>query len=723
VFVEWARSQGCKVDWVKGDAIIAGKESTQLPAAILESLEKMGAAEGGVSLNESIAFGFPKPPPGSPDMSIADLFPEDGMIRRRAVVAATDKERTMTHGNMGYNIGCYRTELQRLGYLRPQSFGLSYSWWGSPPNYGIVHEAKRIMEDEYAAWHAQHGDSLGKHRCVMQPATPSPALGAIPAGSIMAVASQMYRESVGDFTSFAEMGFVQLLGALVPSFSHPWMDVQGVMVRLDRTEREGWPQIQAKMDKFQEVVPAVVSEPISQSESTQLVTSGLQWPEAWETYLAAMNVFMKSALDDLQSVAAAAPSAGSDDVVILVEATHVLLQDAIAVQAKTLDGVGTQSAGTVWRVGAGVTRLKVGDKVVGKCACGFGTYGVAPQSSVALMPPSTSPAMAVVAMSGSMVAPATFDIGDAAAAFRHVMSPTEQAPVVLTQQHPPTAKPVGSVNTDGTYLITGGYGGLGLQVADWLFSQGVRFFVLVGRRGPSEEVGVKLDKMEAEGASVLRGQADSSSEMDLQRLLAELAAAPGFPPLAGVLHAAGVLDDGVIGDMSWERFSKAMMPKVEGARLLDKLTAHMDLSHFILFSSITSITASGGQSNYAAANAYLDGVAARRTSRGAAALAVNWGPWADVGMAAETTTRKWDAMGLGMIAPADGIGALQTTLTWASSQCVACQFKLDVLLRKYPELATNSLFAEMAGSGVAKPAAKRATKQKKRTVAAGGFLA
>ena len=118
------------------------------------------------------------------------------------------------------------------------------------------------------------------------------------------------------------------------------------------------------------------------------------------------NVFMKSALDDLQSVAAAAPSAGSDDVVILVEATHVSLQDAIAVQAKTLDGVGTQIAGTVWRVGAGVTRLKVGDKVVGKCACGFGTYGVAPQSGVALMPPSTSPAMAVVAMSGSMVAPA-----------------------------------------------------------------------------------------------------------------------------------------------------------------------------------------------------------------------------------------------------------------------------------------------------------------------------
>ena len=97
------------------------------------------------------------------------------MIRRRAVVAATDQERTMTHGNMGYNINCYRKELQRLGYLRPQSFGLSYSWWGSPPNYGIVHEAKRIMEDEYAAWYAEHGDSLGRHRCIMQPATPSPA--------------------------------------------------------------------------------------------------------------------------------------------------------------------------------------------------------------------------------------------------------------------------------------------------------------------------------------------------------------------------------------------------------------------------------------------------------------------------------------------------------------------------------------------------------------------
>ena len=128
-------------------------------------------------------------------------------------------------------------------------------------------------------------------------------------------------------------------------------------------------------------------------------------------------------------------------------------------------------------------------------------------------------------------------------------------------------------------------------------------------------------------------------EVDLRRLLAELDALANFPPLGGVLHAAGVLDDGVIGDMPWDRFSKPMVPKVEGARLLDQLTSHIDLSHFVLFSSITSLTASGGQSNYASANAYLDALAHSRTRRGAAALVINWGPWASVGMAAETTTR------------------------------------------------------------------------------------
>ena len=341
VFVEWATAQGADVDWVRGDAIISGKGEGKetLPAAIVDALERMGASEYGVSLNESIAFGFPKPRPGADNMSIADLFPDDGMIRRRQVIAATEREHQMTMNNMGHNPGCYRKELQRLGYLRPESFGLSYSWWGSPPNYGIVHEAKRIMEVECQEWFDQYGDSLGRHRVVMQPATPSPALGAIPAGAIMAVSSQMHREKVRDETSFAEMGVLQLIGALDDTFAHQWLDIEKVLVRMDRSERQGWVQIQARMDKFQQVVPEVLAAPIPADEASKLVIDALAWPQNWEPYLAAMNVFQKSCLDEIQAVPAERAEPGSDEVEILVEATALSAADAERAQTRDVSQV------------------------------------------------------------------------------------------------------------------------------------------------------------------------------------------------------------------------------------------------------------------------------------------------------------------------------------------------------------------------------------------------
>ncbi|MEC9073537.1 MAG: hypothetical protein VX938_14190 [Myxococcota bacterium] len=290
VFCDWARGHGCEVEWVQGDAIVAGKETERLPDSILEALERLGAKEGGVSLNESIAFGFPKPAPGAPDMNIGDLLSE-GRIRRRRLKAASEEERQHTQTTMGWNPGCYRRELQRLGYLRPESFGLSYSWWGSPPNYGIVHEAKRILEDDAAAWHQEHGDALGRHRVVMQPATPSPALGAIALGPMMAVLSLMIRDRAGDHTSFAEMGVLQLIATCEPSFSHPWMDVEGVLVNLDRTEREGWPWVQEQMNTFESLVPMDLRGRMSAEDSHRLLTEGLGWPQEWRSYLDAMTIF------------------------------------------------------------------------------------------------------------------------------------------------------------------------------------------------------------------------------------------------------------------------------------------------------------------------------------------------------------------------------------------------------------------------------------------------
>ncbi|MCP4210913.1 MAG: KR domain-containing protein, partial [Halieaceae bacterium] len=105
-------------------------------------------------------------------------------------------------------------------------------------------------------------------------------------------------------------------------------------------------------------------------------------------------------------------------------------------------------------------------------------------------------------------------------------------------------------------------------------------------------------------------------------------------PLRGVIHAAGVLDDGVLSEQNWERFETVLKPKVLGGHYLHEATEHLPLDFFVLYSSVASLLGSAGQSNYAAANAYLDGLAQQRQAQGLPALSVQWGPWADVGMAA-----------------------------------------------------------------------------------------
>ena len=119
---------------------------------------------------------------------------------------------------------------------------------------------------------------------------------------------------------------------------------------------------------------------------------------------------------------------------------------------------------------------------------------------------------------------------------------------------------------------------------------------------------------------------------DLRRVLAERG--PSAPPLRGVLHASGVLDDGVLLQMDRERFARALAPKVQGAWNLHEATRDAPLDFFVLFSSVSCLLGSPGQGNYAAGNAFLDALAHYRRGLGLPALSVNWGPWAGAGMAA-----------------------------------------------------------------------------------------
>ncbi|WP_233153855.1 type I polyketide synthase [Scytonema sp. HK-05] len=225
-----------------------------------------------------------------------------------------------------------------------------------------------------------------------------------------------------------------------------------------------------------------------------------------------------------------------------------------------------------------------------------------------------------------------------------------------------------TLRSDGTYLITGGLGALGLKVAHLLVSQGARQLVLTGRNTEKDEAQSTLRELEQLGAKIFLQKVDVSDEADMVRLLETVQAT--MPPLRGIVHAAGVLDDGILQQQSWERFSKVMAPKVRGAWNLHTLTDGLPLDFFVVFSSAASLLGSPGQGNYAAANSFMDALAHHRRLQGLPGLSINWGPWAEVGMAASLANHQQaaNAMGLSSIAPDLGLQVLKQVLLQASSQ-------------------------------------------------------
>ena len=190
-----------------------------------------------------------------------------------------------------------------------------------------------------------------------------------------------------------------------------------------------------------------------------------------------------------------------------------------------------------------------------------------------------------------------------------------------------------TISSSAAYLITGALGGLGLHVARQLVEAGARHLVLTGRRGITTSVQqAAVNQLEEMGARVDLVQADVTDEAAMRRLITGLADAP----LRGLVHAAGVLDDGILLQQSWPRFQTVMAPKVRGSWLLHTLTASLPLDFFVCYSSMSSVLGVPGQSNYAAANAFLDTLAHHRRGLGLPGLSINWGVWATEGMTQRT---------------------------------------------------------------------------------------
>jgi acyl transferase domain-containing protein/NADPH:quinone reductase-like Zn-dependent oxidoreductase/acyl carrier protein len=235
-------------------------------------------------------------------------------------------------------------------------------------------------------------------------------------------------------------------------------------------------------------------------------------------------------------------------------------------------------------------------------------------------------------------------------AFRHVQHANHVGKVVIAQ--PEVA--AGRFRPRASYLITGGLGGLGLAVARWAVERGARHLVLVGRREPSAADRETIDALRAAGAEIAVRSADVTRRHELAQVLSEIGSS--LPPLAGVIHSVGVLDDGVLTQQSWERFERVLAPKVEGAWNLHQLTRELALDFFVLFSSAASVVGSPGQGNHSAANAFLDALAHHRRAQGLPAQSVNWGAWSEIGAAAaKADAGRLRQHGAGWIPPRQGL--------------------------------------------------------------------
>ena len=223
-----------------------------------------------------------------------------------------------------------------------------------------------------------------------------------------------------------------------------------------------------------------------------------------------------------------------------------------------------------------------------------------------------------------------------------------------------TASPLetGRLRTDRTYLVTGGLGGIGCVVAEWLADRGAGAIVLNGRRAPDPEAEQIIAALRARGVTVEVELADVTDAAALDAMLERMDRA--LPPLGGVVHSVGVLSDAALGNQTWERFETVLWPKMLGAWHLHRATMDRDLDLFVLFSSIAGVMGNPGQANHAAANAFLDQLAAHRRALGLAGQAIAWGAWSGLGEAEEQRERigrQLEASGTRWISPQQGLRA------------------------------------------------------------------
>ena len=265
----------------------------------------------------------------------------------------------------------------------------------------------------------------------------------------------------------------------------------------------------------------------------------------------------------------------------------------------------------------------------------------------------------------------------------------------LVKQSPITSQAV-SLKSAATYLITGGLGALGLQTASWMVDKGAKHLVLTGRKQPSAKAQEVIERLENVGVQISVLCGDISQQEDVTKILSEISAS--LPTLRGVIHAAGLLDDGLLQQISWEKFTRVMLPKVQGTWHLHTLTQDLPLDFFVCFSSMASLLGSLGQGNYAAANAFMDALVHYRRSQGLPGLSINWGAWAEVGMASRLGNNYQNQMaasGINFITPKQGMNALDRLISTSESQIGLFNIDWHRFEQQLPQNITMPLLEEL----------------------------
>ncbi|MDM8548417.1 beta-ketoacyl reductase, partial [Desulfobacterales bacterium HSG2] len=265
----------------------------------------------------------------------------------------------------------------------------------------------------------------------------------------------------------------------------------------------------------------------------------------------------------------------------------------------------------------------------------------------------------------------------------------------LRQMNLPIPEKPFPINKEGSYLITGGSGALGIRLARWLAEKGAKHLILISRK-LSEASETLISEMETIGVRVEARRADITNYEEMSDLFDR----DRISNIKGIFHLAGVLDDGILIQQDRTKFERVMAPKLEGAWNLHLLTRKRSLDFFIMYSSAASVLGSSAQGNYAAANAFLDALAHYRRKLGLPGTSINWGPWDEAGMAAELTSsarRRLSDRGLLPIPPEQGMMMLEDIMGSNEPQPSVISVEWSKYFDQFSKDGIPTLLADMAG--------------------------